>query len=93
MAKVKVALFAKNASWCLLLQAILLIGFTKNVSPATFHIIGLTKVTRVEFLSLDWIYRSIRMMTVDKEKGSFTTLRTKLVRHLHVIIFQNKSTL
>ena len=68
------ALFAKNALWCLLLQAIPLIGFTENVSPATFRIIGLTKVTRVEFLSLDWIYRSIRIMTVDKEKGSFITL-------------------
>ena len=35
----------------------------KIISAATFRIIGLTKI---EFLLLDWIYRSIRIMTVSK---------------------------
>ena len=29
------------------------------ISGATFRIIGLTKIPKVEFLPLDWIYRSI----------------------------------
>ena len=33
----------------------------KIFSGAAFHIIGITKI---EFLPLDWIYRSIRIMTV-----------------------------
>ena len=33
-------------------------------SGATFPIIGLTKIPKIEFFLLDWIYRSIRIMTV-----------------------------
>jgi len=35
-----------------------------NISVAAFCIIGLTKTPKIEFLPLDWIYRSIRIMTV-----------------------------
>ena len=34
------------------------------ISGAAFHIIGLTKIPKIEFLPLDWIYRSIRIITV-----------------------------
>ena len=37
---------------------------SKIISAATFCIIGLTKIAKIEFLPLDWIYRSIRIMTV-----------------------------
>ena len=37
---------------------------SKIISGATFPIIGLTKIPKIEFLLLDWIYRSIRIMTV-----------------------------
>ena len=37
---------------------------SKIISGATFHIIGLTKIPKIEFLPLDWIYRSIRIITV-----------------------------
>jgi len=33
----------------------------ENISGATFRIIGLTKIPKIEFLPLDWIYRSIRI--------------------------------
>ena len=36
----------------------------KIISGATFRIIGLTKIPKIEFLPLDWIYRSIRIITV-----------------------------
>ena len=36
----------------------------KNISGATFRIIGLTKTLKIEFLPLDWIYRSIQIITV-----------------------------
>ena len=35
-----------------------------NISGATFRIIGLTKIPKIEFLPLDWMYRSIRIITV-----------------------------
>jgi len=34
------------------------------ISGAVFRIIGLTKIPKIEFLPLDWIYRSIRINTV-----------------------------
>ena len=34
------------------------------ISGAAFRIIGLTKIPKIEFLPLDWIYRSIRIITV-----------------------------
>ena len=34
------------------------------ISGAAFRIIGLTKIPKIEFLPLDWIYRSIRINTV-----------------------------
>ena len=34
------------------------------ISRATFCIIGLTKIPKIEFLPLDWIYHSIRIITV-----------------------------
>ena len=37
---------------------------SKIISGATFRIIGLTKIPKMEFLPLDWIYRSIRIITV-----------------------------
>ena len=36
----------------------------KIVSVAAFHIIGSIKIPKIEFLPLDWVYRSIRIMTV-----------------------------
>ena len=44
-------------------------SFTKldsleSISGATFRIIELTKIPKIEFLPLDWIYRSIRIITV-----------------------------
>ena len=55
-------LFAKNASWFLLLQVLSLNWIhSKLISGAAFRTIGLTKI---EFLPLDWIYRSIRIVTV-----------------------------
>ena len=35
------------------------------VSGAAFRIIGLTKIPKIEFLPLDWIYRSIRINKVN----------------------------
>ena len=32
---------------------------SKIISEATFRIIGLTKIPKIEFLPVDWIYRSI----------------------------------
>ena len=37
---------------------------SKITSAAAFHIIGLTKISKIEFLPRDWIYRSTRIMTV-----------------------------
>ena len=39
---------------------------SKIISGATIRIIGLTKIPKIEFLPLDndWIYRSIRIITV-----------------------------
>ena len=37
---------------------------SKIISAATFRIIGLTKIAKIEFLPLDWIYRSIRILMV-----------------------------
>ena len=34
------------------------------LSGAAFHIVGLTDIPKIEFLPLDWIYCSIRIMTV-----------------------------
>ena len=39
---------------------------SKIISGTTFHIIGLTKIPKIEFLPLDWIYLSIRIMRVFK---------------------------
>ena len=36
----------------------------EKISVASFCIIGLTKIPKIEFLLLDWIYCSIRIMTV-----------------------------
>ena len=37
---------------------------SKIISGATFRIIGLTKIPKIEFLLLDWIYRFIQIITV-----------------------------
>ena len=37
---------------------------SKIISGAAFRINGLTKSPRIEFFPLDWIYHSIRIMTV-----------------------------
>ena len=34
------------------------------ISAATIRIIGLTKIAKIEFLLLDWIYHSIRIMMI-----------------------------
>ena len=49
---------AENASWC---QQLLFakLDSLEIISGADFRIIGLTKVPKIEFLPLDWIYRSI----------------------------------
>ena len=53
------------ASWCLLLLVLPLNWIhSKTISAATFHKIELTKIPKIEFLPLDWIYRSIRIRTV-----------------------------
>ena len=40
----------------------------ENTSAAAFRIIGLAKIPSIEFLPLNWIYCSIRIMTVFKKK-------------------------
>ena len=56
--------FAKNASWCLLLQVLPLNWIhSKIISGTSFYIIGLRKIPKIEFLPLDC---SIRMMTVSQ---------------------------
>ena len=42
---------------------------SKIISSVTFRIIGLTKIAKIEFLPLDWIYGSIPIMTVYKVYG------------------------
>ena len=42
----------------------LLVQIGCTLSVAAFRIIGLTKIPKTEFLPLDWIYRSIRIMMV-----------------------------
>ena len=37
---------------------------SKIISGATFRRIGLTKIPKIEFLPLDWIYHSILIMMV-----------------------------
>ena len=56
---------AKSASWFLLLRVLSLNWIhSKIISGATFRIIGLTKIPKIEFLLLDWIYCSIWINTV-----------------------------
>ena len=57
---------AKNTLWCHLLLLALPLDWihSKTISIATFSIIGLTKIARIKFLPLDWIYHSIRIMAV-----------------------------
>ena len=59
--------FAKNALLCLQCygSSVKLDAAAKIISVAAFPIIGLTKIPKIEFLSLDWIYHSIRIMTVN----------------------------
>ena len=38
------------------------------ISVAVFRINRLTKIPKIEFLPLDWIYRSIRIMTVSHSR-------------------------
>ena len=51
--------FAKNTSWCLQLWFFAKLDPQEIISGAAFCIIGLTKIPKIEFLPLDWIYRSI----------------------------------
>ena len=37
---------------------------SKTISVAAFHIIGLTKIPKIEFLPLDCIYHAIKIMMV-----------------------------
>ena len=37
---------------------------SKIICGATFRIIGLTKIPKIEFVPLDWIYHSIRINTI-----------------------------
>ena len=49
-------------------------------SAATVHIIGLTKIAKIEFFPLDWIYCSIRIMMVGpgiQEKSDNTGFHTE----------------
>ena len=45
---------------------------SKIISGATFRIIGLTKIPKMEFLPLDWIYCSIRIITVHTSANAVT---------------------
>ena len=40
------------------------LGINPMNDELDFCIIGLTKIPKIEFLPLDWVYRSIRIMTV-----------------------------
>ena len=64
---------AKSASW-FLLQRVLSLNWihSKIISGATFRIIGLTKTPKMEFLPLDWIYCSIRIITVHTSANAVT---------------------
>ena len=42
---------------------------SKIISAATFREIGLAKIAKIEFLPLDWTYRSIRIMTMVELAG------------------------
>ena len=55
--------FAKNAL-CVYFYCSAKLDSRKIISGAAFCITGLTKIPKIEFLPLDWIYRSIRIMTV-----------------------------
>ena len=58
---------------------------SKIISAATFCKIGLTKIAKIEFLPLDWIYRSIRIMTVCYLGICFTDQLLKFLVHAHGI--------
>ena len=45
---------------------VLLVQIGCTLSVAAFHIIGLTKIPKTEFVPLDWIYRSVRIMMVNQ---------------------------
>ena len=58
--------FDKNISLWLLLVAFPLNWIhSKLITTVAFCIIGLTKLAKIEFLLLDWIYHSIRIMLVN----------------------------
>ena len=56
----------------------------KIISGATFRIIGLTKIPKIEFLPLDWIYRSIRIMTVSMSKYMFESKKALFAEPLNM---------
>ena len=51
----------------------------ENTSAAAFRIIGLAKIPRIEFLPLDWIYCSIRIMTVFKKMNTIDSLLSNTI--------------
>ena len=55
---------------------------SKITSAATFRIIGLTKIAKIELLPVDWIYHFIRIMTVGHYRisGKFLDLIKCLYR-------------
>ena len=68
---------AKSALWFLLLWVLSLNWIHSKInSGATFHIIVLAKISKIEFLPLDWIYRSIRIITVISCKLSTCALHS-----------------
>jgi len=52
--------FAKNARgvYNAMGSSVELDALEKKMGETTFHIIGLAKIPKIEFLPLDWIYRS-----------------------------------
>jgi len=63
---------AKSASCRIVVSTAMVLSLnwihSKIISGATVRIIGLTKIPKIEFLPLDWIYHSIRIIMVANVK-------------------------
>jgi len=52
--------FQPRTPWCLKQRFFAKLDSLEMISGAAFRITGLTKIPKIEFLPLDWIYHSIR---------------------------------
>ena len=63
---------------------------SKIIGAAAFHIIGLAKIQRIEFLLLNWIYCSIRIMTVFKKNNNehnwFLVVKHNISWYAHSVV-------